>query len=122
MKDRVDEAHGCGELETEGGRRYPLENLEGPKSLVVQFLGRSGGLDVLCVKPNFLAGSERVGDRRSVSVGRSLVLRLCDSELFLAVVVKFGELVGKVVGGLVADGDVEGESGARIVSVVGKER
>ena len=61
-------------------------NLERPQSLVIQFLGRVFGLDVLGIQPDLAAFSNLLWYLCSSAIGWGLVLRLGDGNLLLAIV------------------------------------
>lgn len=64
---------------------------------MIELFRRSRRFDVLGVEPDFFARSEGFGNRRTMSIGRSLSLGLSDGQLFSTIIVKFGERTREVV-------------------------
>jgi hypothetical protein len=97
VKNRVEESHGVGKLETEGIIGYSVFDFEGTQSLMIEFLRRTKGLDVLGVQPNECAWLKGFGSRETMSISWTLVLRLADSYLLSAVFVEIAKRSRKIV-------------------------
>ena len=121
VEDRMKETHSVRELESECMARDFMGDGERTETFVVKLLGRAFGRDVLSIQPDEVADFE-VGSGESATVGRDLVLGLGDFDLVSAIGVEVGEGFGEVVGSRVGDRDIEREGGARIITIVGKER
>jgi hypothetical protein len=64
---------------------------------MIEFLHRSLHLNILGIEPYESSRFKIVGNGRVKSIGRDLILRLADSYLFTAIVVKFTERSQEVV-------------------------
>ena len=88
---------------------------------MIELLGGAFGFDVLRIEPHQGSGDEFFGDWRSAAIGGALILSLGDGDLFPTVRMEFGEFAGEVVSVRIANGDIEGQGGSRIVAIIGEE-
>ena len=117
----MEESHRARKIETERCVRDSLENGVRTESFVIELFRRPGSSDIFRIEPNFGSGDEGSRNRGTVSIRRSLILRLSNCELFAAIVVEFGKLLGEIVRILIPDGHIQSQCCTGIVAVVGEE-
>ena len=117
VENGMEELHRAGKIETEHCVRDSLKNGVWTEA----FFRRLGSSNIFRIEPNFGSGDKGSGKRGSVSIRRSLILRLCNGELFAAIVMEFGKLFGEIVRILIPDGHIQSQCCTGIVAVVGEE-
>src|SRR6202012_1021989 len=110
-----------GQDEAEGVVRDLRFDFERAEAFVIELLGGTFCLDVLRVEPHKGSGDEFFGDWQSAAISGALILSLGDGDLFPTVQMEFGEFAGEVVSVRIANGDIEGQGGSRIVAIIGEE-